>query len=139
MRIEVYKNPSPADIDAIKTGLIGFNREFGTEDTINPLVVFAKDEYGNLVGGAMFCIQYTSCYIHLFWIEAGSRGKGLGRAVFDAIVKECKGAGVTDLFLDTFSFQNNGFYERLGFKAVGCLANYPKLGISKYFYHAAIH
>jgi|GEM_PF-1599240 len=139
MRIEVSKNSSPADIDAIKTGLIGFNREFGTEDYINPLVVFAKDEFGCLVGGAMFCIQYTSCYIHLFWIEAGSRGKGLGRTVFDAIVQECKGAGVTDLFLDTFSFQNTGFYERLGFKTVGCLADYPKQGISKYFYHAAIH
>lgn len=139
MSIEVYKNPSPADIDSIKTGLIGFNREFGTEDYINPLVVFAKDEFGRSVGGAMFCIQYTSCYIHLFWIEADSRGKGLGRAVFDAIVQECTGAGVTDMFLDTFSFQNKGFYERLGFKTVGCLANYPKQGISKYFYHAAIN
>ena len=54
MSIEVYKNPSPADIDAIKTALIGFNREFGTEDYINPLVVFAKDEFGRSVGGAMF-------------------------------------------------------------------------------------
>lgn len=139
MPIEVCKTPSPTDIDAIKTGLIGFNREFGIEDYINPMVVYAKGEFGCLVGGAMFCIQYTSCYIHLFWIEAGSRGGGLGRTFFYAIVQECKIAGVTDIFLGTFSFQNNGFYERLGFKAVGCLANYPKQGISKYFYHAAIN
>lgn len=76
MTIEIYRNPNPSDINAIKTGLIGFNREFGTEDYVNPLVVFAKDELGRSVGGAMFCIQYTSCYIHLFWLEADSRGKG---------------------------------------------------------------
>ncbi|HMU66076.1 MAG TPA: GNAT family N-acetyltransferase [Cellvibrionaceae bacterium] len=138
MNIEIHKNPSLVDIDFIKEGLKGFNKDFGTEDFMNPMAVFVKDEFGNPSGGAMFCIQYTSCYIHLFWIEAGARGRGLGRAVLAAITQECKSYGVKDMFLDTFSFQNTGFYERLGFKSVGCLYNYPKQGINKYFYHAVL-
>jgi GNAT superfamily N-acetyltransferase len=138
MDIEVRKNPSSTDIDFIKSGLKGFNKEFGTEDFLNSMCVLAKDEYGNPVGGAICSVQYTSCYIHLFWIEAGSRGKGMGRAVFEALVQECRGSGVNDIFLDTFSFQNKEFYECLGFKSVGCLRNYPKQGINKHFYHASI-
>ncbi len=82
--------------------------------------------------------MYTSCYIHLFWLEKESRSKGLGRAVYNALTKECKAYGIKDIFLDTFSFQNTGFYEKLGFERVGCLRNYPKQGVSKYFYHTTI-
>lgn len=138
MDIHVRKNPSSTEVNLITAGLKGFNKEFGTEDCHNQIGIFAKDDSGRTVGGAVCSFQYTSCYIHLFWLEAGSRGKGQGRAVFEALVHECKEYGVKDIFLDTFSFQSSGFYERLGFECVGCLSNFPKQGISKRFYHATI-
>ena len=138
MDIEVRKNPSSTDINLITTGLKDFNKEFGTEDHSNQIAIVAKDDSGQIAGGAVCSLQYTSCYIHLFWLQAGSRGKGLGRAVFEALVQECTEYGVKDIFLDTFSFQSTGFYESLGFECVGCLRNYPKQGINRQFYHASI-
>lgn len=138
MNVDVKRNPSPTEIDLLQSGLKDFNKEFGTEDHANTIGVFAKDELGKPVGGAVCGLQYTSCYIHLFWISPCSKGRGLGSAVFEALVQECKTVGVKDIFLDTFSFQNKGFYERLGFTCVGCLRNYPKQGIDKYYYHIAI-
>jgi hypothetical protein len=41
-------------------------------------------------------------------------------------------AGWTPDFLDTFSFQARGFYEKLGYRAVGVLDNHPA-GHQHYF------
>ena len=78
MDIDILTNPTSEDIEFIKSGLKVFNKDFGTEDFISTVCIVAKDYLGNSLGGAMCNIQYTSCYIHLFWVEAGSRGKGLG-------------------------------------------------------------
>ena len=94
MNIEVCKNPSSTDVDLIATGLKGFNKEFGTEDHHNRIGIFARDDSGRSIGGAVSSFQYTSCYLHLFWIEADSRGKGLGRAVYEALTQKCREQGV---------------------------------------------
>lgn len=138
MDINVRKNPSSADIDLIKSGLKEFNKEFGTEDQNNSIGFIAYGNSGQPIGGALCSFQYTSCYIHLLWIAPHSRGKGVGSAVLAALIKECKDAGIRDIFLDSFSFQNTEFYEGRGFERVGCLKNYPKQGISRYFYHAVV-
>lgn len=138
MRIDIKIDPSLAEIDFVKSGLKGFNEDFGTEDHASTMGLFIKDELGNPAGGAICGLQYTSCYIHLFWISPLSRGKGLGKSVFKALVQECKVACISDIFLDTFSFQDKGFYERLGFTCVGCLHNYPKQGVSKHYYHLTV-
>lgn len=139
MKIDVQINPSPAEIHSIIAGLKDFNKEFGTEDNATTIGIFAKDGTGEPAGGAISKFQYTSCYVNLFWISPSFRGQGLGSAVFKVLVQECKAAGITDIFLDTFSFQNKEFYEHLGFECVGCLRNYPKEGINKYYYHAIIN
>lgn len=53
------------------------------------------------------------------------RGSGLGaslmrRAEEEAVRRGCRGA-----WLDTFSFQARGFYERLGYTVFGTIQDYP--------------
>jgi hypothetical protein len=42
------------------------------------------------------------------------------------------GRGCTDAFLDTFSFEAQSFYEKLGYRVFGVLENHPA-GHQHYF------
>jgi ribosomal protein S18 acetylase RimI-like enzyme len=45
--------------------------------------------------------------------------------------------GCTGIWLDTFSFQAPGFYEKLGYTVFGTLADYPP-GHSRFFLHKTL-
>jgi ribosomal protein S18 acetylase RimI-like enzyme len=53
------------------------------------------------------------------------RGQGLGTKLLaqaEAVAREHKCVGI---YLDTFSFQARGFYEKHGYGLFGTLENYP--------------
>jgi hypothetical protein len=50
----------------------------------------------------------------------------------EAITRGCRGA-----WLDTFSFQARGFYERLGYAVFGTLDDYPP-GQNRIFLHKVL-
>ena len=57
--------------------------------------------------------------------RARIRRTGLGRKILieaerEAIIRGCRGA-----WLDTYSFQARGFYERLGYTVFGMIDDYP--------------
>ena len=61
-----------------------------------------------------------------------ARGRGLGRTLMRqaedvALRRGCHGA-----WLDTFSFQARGFYEKLGYTVFGSIDDYPP-GHSRFF------
>jgi GNAT superfamily N-acetyltransferase len=64
-------------------------------------------------------------YVELLFVPESLRRGGLGRRLMrdaeeEAIRRGCRGA-----WLDTFSFQARGFYERLGYAAFGLIEDYP--------------
>jgi ribosomal protein S18 acetylase RimI-like enzyme len=50
--------------------------------------------------------------------------------------QEAKARGCRGVWLDTYSFQARGFYERLGYAVFGTLDDYPP-GQSRIFLHKA--
>ena len=61
------------------------------------------------------------------------RQAGLGREVFNTAERQVQLMGVTDIYLDTFSFQACEFYLKLGFKEVGRYSGFPMAGVDKIF------
>ena len=66
------------------------------------------------------------CEIGRLWVEASQRGKGLGSALMAAAEGEAIRRGCTQIVLSTHSFQAPAFYEKLGFRRVATIPNYPR-------------
>jgi ribosomal protein S18 acetylase RimI-like enzyme len=53
------------------------------------------------------------------------RGSGLGRHLMRQAEEEARSRSCRGVWLDTYSFQARGFYERLGFVVFGTIEDYP--------------
>ena len=98
-----------------------------------PLAVLLSDpETGETLGGLWGWTSFAFLHIDLLIVPQSLRGSGLGRTMMlqaeaEAIERGCHGA-----WLDTFSFQARGFYERLGYTVFGSIEGYPP-GHSRFF------
>lgn len=78
-------------------------------------------------------IRYSNMYVDVLWVHKEKRGGGLGAALLSRIIEERVVKGLSDLFLDTFTFQAPAFYEKFGFIEVGRFRNHPKKALIKFF------
>jgi len=53
------------------------------------------------------------------------RGAGLGRRLIKQAEEEAVRRGCRGVWLDTFSWQARGFYEKLGYSVFGTIDDYP--------------
>lgn len=123
--------------DAIIGGLVAYNTERTGIDDHRPLILSITDAEDRLTGGLWGRTSYGWLFVELLFVPESLRGKGIGaelmlRAETEAAARGCRGA-----WLDTFSFQARGFYERLGYSSFGQLDDYPP-GFSRYFMKKAL-
>jgi GNAT superfamily N-acetyltransferase len=118
--------PEAAAREAILVPLRRYNEtQVGPADH-HPLVVLVTDpESGAVLGGLWGLTSRRWLKIELLALPDGLRGGGLGTRVMrmaedEALRRDCLGA-----WLDTFSFQARGFYEKLGFTVFGEIPDYP--------------
>lgn len=83
------------------------------------------DEAGRIVGGALFWAYWGWLDVSLIAVSPEVRGRGLGRRLLAMIEDEARQQGCTRIRVETFE-QEVGFYERLGYRIVGCLEDYPE-------------
>jgi GNAT superfamily N-acetyltransferase len=64
--------------------------------------------------------------VEAFYFGAEAAGRGLGRKIFDEMIKECRSAKVEEIELES-TLTSVGFYKRLGFEVsgppIGCQIN----------------
>jgi GNAT superfamily N-acetyltransferase len=125
------------DAEALRT-ISRFITEFNQTASQRPndfralAVLLSDPESGETLGGLWGWTSFAFLHIDLLFIPESLRGKGLGRTMMlqaeaEAIQRGCNGA-----WLDTFSFQARGFYERLGYTVFGSIEDYPP-GHSRFF------
>jgi ribosomal protein S18 acetylase RimI-like enzyme len=76
--------------------------------------------------------MFSHLHVDLLFLPESLRRIGIGRQLMsdaegEAIRRGCRGA-----WLDTYSFQARGFYERLGYTVFGTIEDYPP-GYSRFF------
>ncbi len=117
---------------AIARPLIAYNvRQTGIAD-YRPLAVVIRDEEGEVVGGLWGRTVYGWLYVELLVVPESLRGQRLGTALMDQAEAEAVNRGCRAAWLDTFSFQARGFYEKRGYRCFGELGDYPP-GFARYF------
>lgn len=113
--------------NAISAPLKAFNsREAGRPVDFRTLALLLKDDAsGEIVGGLWADTSFTQLHIDLLYVPETLRGSGLGAQLVTQAEEEARRRGCLAAWLDTFSFQARGFYEKLGYEAFGVIEDYP--------------
>jgi GNAT superfamily N-acetyltransferase len=136
MEVKIVRKEAPAaeDVRVIYEGLKNFNRESCGDADVKSLVLALQDpETGATVGGLQAHAFYGWLYISLVFVPENLRGNNYGtRLMADAETWAIE-QGLTRIWLDTYSFQAPGFYEKCGFELFGSLPDFPP-GHSRQYY-----
>jgi GNAT superfamily N-acetyltransferase len=104
--------------------LRAFNAAKAGKDNFKPLTITVRDK-GRVVGGVSAETWFGWMFVNLLWLDEKHRRGGTGRALMAKVEAEARARGVTNVYLDTFSFQAPGFYKKLGYREFGRLDEYP--------------
>jgi GNAT superfamily N-acetyltransferase len=121
----------------IVTLLRDFNVQAAGRLNEAPLAIVLREGEGKVIGGLYAFQAYDWLNVELVYVPDALRGQGLGAALI-ARAEEVAGArGCRGVWLDTFSFQARGFYERLGYAVFGTVEDHP-VGGARYFMKKAL-
>lgn len=130
--ISLQENPQPEVIQAIRSNLVSFNRSQVGTDNYKPLVLTINNAAGETIGGLIGEAYLGWLYIEMLWIKEEIRNSGYGSKLLIAAETKALLYGCQSVYLDTFSFQALGFYQKHGYVIFGELPDFP-IGHSRYF------
>jgi GNAT superfamily N-acetyltransferase len=76
-------------------------------------------------GGLLARPDHGWLFVELLILPAAERHSGIGTRLMALAEQEAAARGLIGVWLDTFSFQARPFYERLGYRMIGALEDYP--------------
>ena len=88
------------------------------------VAITVRDAGAKIVGGLSGHAWHGWLFVELLALGP-ARGAGLGRRVMMMAEAEARRLGCTGIWLDTFTFQAPGFYQKLGFVEAGRIADHP--------------
>jgi GNAT superfamily N-acetyltransferase len=117
---------------AVLNGLVEFNSLHAAPSKAEALCVALRDTSGVVIGGLFGKTIYDWLAIEHLFVPEQLRKSGTGTRLLATAEQQARECGCIGAWLDTFSFQARGFYERLGYSVVGTIPDHPKGG-ARYF------
>jgi len=117
---------------AVAAGLEAYNRARAGNGRYKGFSVSVRDDAGAIRGGAACRHWHGWVFVDLLWIDEALRGQDLGTAVMREVEVKARSLGARGIHLNTYTWQARPFYEKLGFRVVGEIPDYPP-GNSCYF------
>ena len=105
-------------LDTYNVAVTGFHE-------YSPVNLFLRDAGDEVVGGLLGSIWGGVLYVRILWVSEALRGRGFGRGLMEAAERRGRERGCRRVFLDTFSFQAPGFYEKLGYQVYAKADDWP--------------
>jgi GNAT superfamily N-acetyltransferase len=112
-------------LDAYNIGVTGMTE-------YSPVNLFLRDQGDEVLGGLLAGIWGGALYVRILWVSQTLRGKGHGRRLLEAAEQRAVERGCRHAFLDSFSFQAPGFYEKQGYQIYARAEDWP-VGHAHYF------
>ena len=125
--ISRLENPLPEHRAAVLDRLVAFSdpRAGARDWPEHPLCLAIHGADGAVAGGLWGRFYYDWLFIELIFVPEDRRGQDLGSALLAMAEAQARDWGAIGVWLDTFSFQALGFYQRKGFSVFGEIADYP--------------
>jgi GNAT superfamily N-acetyltransferase len=130
MELQVLSEPEAGEREAILAALAAFNASTAPTQAGHLAVLLRED--GATVGGLWASCLYDWLAIELVFVPEQARGQGTGSELLRQAEEAAQARGCIGAWLDTFSFQARGFYEKLGYRVAGEIADHPRGG-TRYF------
>jgi ribosomal protein S18 acetylase RimI-like enzyme len=92
-----------------------------------------RDGDGQIVAAVTGHTWGATCFVTHLWVHAERRHAGLGSQLMRGVESEARRRSCVQILLGTHSFQAPRFYERLGFRRVAEIPDYPR-GHAQLFY-----
>jgi len=128
-RIEYTDQP---EWGIIGGGISEYNTEQAGNDHGKNVCFVLRSPDDEIVGGVIGATHWDWFYLNLMWINAEHRGLGYGRQLLKLAEEKARERGAKHAYLDTFSFQAPGFYEKFGYEVFGELKEFPP-GHQRYY------
>ena len=137
MMLTVCANPTEAERAAILGPLGEFNSANGYPADPQPVAILLHDAAGTIVGGLWGRAVYDWLFVEFIVVPAHLRGQDVGTTLMQTAERIASNRGCVGAWLTTFTFQAQGFYERLGYAVFGELEKSPRenvrIFLRKYF------
>ena len=130
--VEIVTAPGEAEREAILAPLRRHNDAAAGPTDRQDVAIVIRDTAGAIVGGLWGATGYRWLFVQYLALPEALKGQGHGRALMAAAEAEALRLGCIGVWLDTYSFQAQGFYERLGYRTFGTIDDYPP-GESRHF------
>lgn len=127
--IEVPTDLQPGDMNMIVNGLSEFNATKAGGEMPRYLLVTVRDKDQAIVGGLLGATYLGWLQVSAVWMSDALRGKGYGTRLMQRAEAEARERQCPRVFLETLSFQALPFYEKLGYKVVNEIADFPPGGV----------
>lgn len=136
MPIKVEREPASADTEALRQGIIAFNKRHvpdleEVKDEVK-FFVLAKDEAGTLQGGIRAVCYWNTLHIELVWLDEAARGAGMGAKLMAEAEDFAQSHNCENALVETTSWQAKPFYVKLGYTLMATLQDRPKGHASHY-------
>jgi GNAT superfamily N-acetyltransferase len=110
--------------ELILNKLIQFNTPIlGIPDYEPVVLVVKRDE--ELIGGLTGYSLYGWMKVEVLWVAEHKRGQGIGRALMSQVEMLARDRCCAGVYLDTFDCQAPGFYEKLNYRVLARLPEFP--------------
>ena len=138
MDITILDESPPGLGDLLSARLYEFNKQAtGITDGME-LAAVVRDAQDEIIAAINGHTWGGCCEVTQLWVRQDYRSQGLGRRLMAAAELEARRRGAVQIVLNTHSFQAPGFYEKLGFEALGAFPNYPR-GYEQIFMMKRLH
>jgi GNAT superfamily N-acetyltransferase len=125
LNIVYIEKPEEGAWGIIGRGVSSYNIQQAGDNQFQRLCFVLQGDNNEILGGVISEVYWEWLYIDLLWVKEELRGRGYGRQLMETVEKKARQQGAKNAYLDTFSFQAPGFYERLGYKSFGELPAFP--------------
>ncbi|WP_085718992.1 N-acetyltransferase [Pseudomonas sp. B28(2017)] len=140
MSVEIHlsENATEEERSGILTPLLAHNLANGGDDAHETFALLLRDPDSNeVIGGLYGKVSYRWLLIDLVSVPESMRGQGIGERLMRMAEEVAQKKHCIGIWLETFSFQAPGFYQRLGYSEFGRLADYPP-GHTRFYFQKSL-
>ena len=138
VEIQLSENATEEERLGILTPLLAHNLANGGDDAHETFALVLRDPDSNeVIGGLYGKVSYRWLLIDLVSVPESMRGQGIGEQLMRMAEEVARMKNCTGIWLETFSFQAPGFYQKLGYSEFGRLADYPP-GHTRFYYQKSL-
>ncbi len=125
--MEVTDSPPAEDVAVLEAALDEHNMSLTGRRDYRPLGVFERDPSSGAVLAGLYGYTWAGWLeIKFVWVHPDQRGRGLARRLLETAEAEARARGCHSAWLDSYTFQAPGMYQRLGYQVFGRLRSYPE-------------